>query len=136
MRALGYFRKHHEAKSLGDGLVGPWIQAGAAIGKGSDSGSPLNFHRDALWREAKVFIDHGTAASKVVSALTLVNAQIHDQDCELGTIEPGKLADVAVIRGDPLFDIVELSNVDVVVKRGIPYRNAERIRLQPAANAR
>jgi imidazolonepropionase-like amidohydrolase len=46
---------------------------------------------------------------------------------ELGTIEPGKLADITVVKGNPLFDIVALSNVDVVIKDGVPYRDSTRI---------
>ena len=52
----------------------------------------------------------------------------------LGTIEPGKLADITVIHGNPLFDIVALSNVDVVIKDGVPYREAAR--LGPSLSAR
>jgi imidazolonepropionase-like amidohydrolase len=101
---------------------------------GSDNGSPLTFHRDALWREAKVFVDHGMPAARVIMALTLVNARILGKERELGTIEPGKLADITVIRGNPLFDIVALSNVDVVIKDGVPYREAARI--GPSLSAR
>jgi imidazolonepropionase-like amidohydrolase len=38
-----------------------------------------------------------------------------------------RIADIVVVKGDPLFDIVALSNVDVVVKNGAPYQNAERM---------
>jgi predicted amidohydrolase YtcJ len=37
---------------------------------------------------------------------------------DLGTIETGKLADITVIKGNPLFDIVALANVDFVIKDG------------------
>jgi imidazolonepropionase-like amidohydrolase len=120
--ALDYFHNHVQEESAGDASIRQWIRAGAVIGMGSDNGSPLNFHRDALWREAKVFVDHGMPAARVIMALTLVNARILGKERELGTIEAGKLADITVIRGNPLFDIVALSNVDVVIKDGVPYR--------------
>jgi len=41
---------------------------------------------------------------------------------ELGTIEPGKLADIIVVSGNPLFDITALSHVEVVVKDGTIYK--------------
>ena len=125
--ALDYFRNHEQEESNGDSSIQQWIQAGAVIGMGSDNGSPLNFHRDALWREAKVFVDHGMPAAQVISALTWVNAKILGSDRELGTLEPGKLADIAVVSGDPLFDIVALSNVDLVIKDGVAYRNGSRV---------
>jgi imidazolonepropionase-like amidohydrolase len=52
-----------------------------------------------------------------------VNAQIIGKARELGTIEPGKLADIIVVKGNPLFDIVALSNVDTVVKDGTVYKD-------------
>lgn len=96
---------------------------------GTDSGTPLNFHRDALWREAKVFVDHGMPAARAITALTWTNARILGKERDLGTIEPGKLADIVVIKGDPLFDIVALAAVDVVIKDGIAYRDSTRLDL-------
>jgi Amidohydrolase family len=55
---------------------------------------------------------------------------------ELGTIEPGKLADIAVVKGNPLFDIVALSNVDVVIKDGVPYRDSIRVDLGTRSTSR
>ncbi len=136
LSALQYFRNHEAEESNGEASLAQWIRAGATIGMGSDNGSPLNFHRDALWREAKVFVDHGMPASKVIAALTHVNAQILGQDSDIGTIEPGKLADVVVIRGNPLFDIAALANVDVVVKDGVPYRDAIKVILVTDATPR
>jgi imidazolonepropionase-like amidohydrolase len=120
-----YFKDHEREESNGDLSIRQWIRAGATIGMGTDSGSPLNFHTDALWREAKAFVDHGMPASRAIAALTAVGAQILGKQKDLGTIEPGKLADITVVRGNPLFDIVALSNVLVVVKDGIVYKSAE-----------
>jgi imidazolonepropionase-like amidohydrolase len=75
------------------------------------------------------FVDHGMPASRVITALTLINARVLGKERELGTIEPGKLADITVVKGNPLFDIVALSNIDVVIKDGVPYRNSARIEL-------
>ena len=124
---LSVFKNREQEEFFGDASISQWIRAGAVIGMGTDSGTPLNFHRDALWREAKVFVDHGMSAAKVITALTWVNARILGKERELGTIEPGKLADIVVVKGNPLFDIVALSHVDVVIKDGVPYRDSTRI---------
>jgi imidazolonepropionase-like amidohydrolase len=124
---LSVFKNREREESFGDASTRQWIRAGAMIGMGTDSGTPLNFHRDALWREAKALVDEGMPAARVITALTLVNARILGKERDLGTIEPGKLADITVVKGNPLFDIVALANVDVVVKDGVPYRNAERL---------
>ena len=67
---LDYFKDYKREESYGDASILQWIKAGAIIGMGSDSGSPLNFHTDALWREAKVYVDHGMPAMQVIMALT------------------------------------------------------------------
>jgi len=58
----------------------------------------------------------------VISALTRINSRIYNKPNEIGTIEPGKLADIIAIDGDPLFDIVALSHVRTVVKDGVVWK--------------
>jgi len=126
---LAYFKDHVREESYGDASIRQWINAGAMIGMGTDSGSPLDFHTDALWREAKVFVDHGMPAMQTIVALTAVGARILGKEKDLGTIQPGKLADIVVVAGDPLFDIVSLARVVVVVKDGVTYKDGQRIEL-------
>jgi imidazolonepropionase-like amidohydrolase len=57
-------------------------------------------------------------------ASTRVNARSVVGVPDRGTIEPGKLADIIVVNGNPLFDIVALSHVEVVVKDGVIYKGA------------
>lgn len=133
---LSVFKNREREESFGDASTRQWIRAGAMIGMGTDSGTPLNFHRDALWREAKALSDEGMPAARLITALTLINARILGKERELGTIEPGKLADITVVKGNPLFDIVALANVDVVVKNGVAYRDAERMELNSSRQPR
>ena len=56
--------------------------------------------------------------SAVIAALTKNGATYLDLSAGLGTLEPGKLADIVIINGDPLTDISELVNVMVVIKGG------------------
>ncbi len=133
---LSVFKNREREESFGAASTGQWIRAGAVIGMGTDSGTPLNFHRDALWREAKALFDQGMPAARLITALTLVNARILGKEQDLGTIESGKLADITVIRGNPLIDIVALSNVDVVIKNGVPYRDSARMELTSSAKSR
>ena len=106
--------------------LGQWIESNATLGMGTDSGTPMNFHTEALWREIKAHVDTGMSPQRAITAATRVNAAILGKEKELGTIEPGKLADIIVVRGNPLFDVTALSNVEVVVKDGVVYKGGNR----------
>ena len=60
----------------------------------------------------------GMPAIKVISSLTRIGANILGKQRDLGTIEPGKLADIIVVDGNPLYDITALAHVEMVVKGG------------------
>jgi imidazolonepropionase-like amidohydrolase len=121
-RALPYFSRTDREVFFRERGLKQFIESGAIMGMGTDSGTPMNFHTEALWREAKSHVDMGMAPQRVISALTRVGATILGRQRELGTIEPGKLADVIVLDGNPLFDIVALSHVQAVVKGGKVYK--------------
>ena len=70
-------------------------------------------------------VDVGMTPIQVISAATKNNAEIVGRGDELGTIEPGKLADILVVNGNPLFDINVLSSVSFVIKDGVPWYDAE-----------
>jgi imidazolonepropionase-like amidohydrolase len=89
---------------------------------GTDSGTPMNFHTEALWRELKLYVDHGMSPMRAIVSATRINARILGRAQDLGTIEPGKLADNIVVKGDPLFDIVALADPEIVIKDGVKHK--------------
>ena len=121
-RALGYFGRTDREMLFRERGVKQFVESGTVLGMGTDSGTPLNFHTEALWREAKVHVDMGMAPIRVISALTRVGANILGKQRELGTIEPGKLADIIVVNGNPLYDIVALAQVETVIKGGVVHK--------------
>tara|TARA_Y100000590_G_scaffold468516_1_gene651538 strand:- start:1914 stop:3287 length:1374 start_codon:yes stop_codon:yes gene_type:complete len=103
-----------------------FIESGAYMGVGTDAASPMNFHSDAMWFEMSALVDSGMTPIQVISAATKTNAEILGQIDELGTVEPGKLADVIVIDGNPLSNIDNMANVEIVVKDGVIYYSESR----------
>jgi len=119
---LPYFQTTARQMFFGDASLGQWIEAGAVMGMGTDSGTPMNFHTEALWRELKAHVDLGMTPMEAIVAATRVNARILGLADDLGTIEPGKIADIVVVRGDPRFSITALDDPELVVKEGKVYR--------------
>jgi imidazolonepropionase-like amidohydrolase len=57
--------------------------------------------------------------------VTIEAATIMHKDKELGSITPGKFADMVLVSGDPTNNISDIRRVDVVIKNGDVYRPAE-----------
>ena len=119
--ALAYFQRTDREMLFRDRGVQQFIESGAVMGMGTDSGTPMNFHSEALWREIKVHVDLGMTPSRAIAAATRINATIIGNR-NVGTIEPGKLADIIVVDGNPLFSIMALSRVETVMKDGVVYK--------------
>jgi len=96
-------------------------ESGVTIIVGTDSGIPLNFHFDSTWRELKTMVDLGMPPMDAIRAATFWPAQLLKQP-NLGTVAPGKLADIIVVDGDPLTDMTALRHVVHVVKDGKVYK--------------
>ena len=88
------------------------------MGVGTDAASPMNMHTEAMWFEMSALVESGMTPIQVISAATKTNAEILGHFEELGTIEPGKLADIIVVDGNPLTNIDALKRVQLVVKDG------------------
>jgi imidazolonepropionase-like amidohydrolase len=125
---LEYFATTDQEMRFAHPSLRQWIDAGARMGMGTDSGTPMNFHTEALWRELKAHVDVGMSPQAAISSATRVGAEILGMGEELGTLEPGKLADLIVVRGNPLFEISALANVEVVVKNGRVFRVGPELR--------
>ena len=89
---------------------------------GTDAGTPFNFH-PSLPRELENLVEAGLSPMEAIQSATLRAAQMQRVDGSLGTIAPGKLADLIVVDGDPLQDLSVLRvGVVHVIKGGRVYR--------------
>ena len=95
--------------------VGEAIKAGVKICVGSDFGGfppELNAHEFAS------LVHAGMTPMQAIQAGTRVASEALRWDDRIGTVEPGKLADLVAVPGDPLKDIAELQRVSFVMIGG------------------
>ena len=102
-------------------LLGELHRQGVPIVAGTD----IAVMGHSLYRELEIYVRAGFTPMEAIQAATIVPARVMKMDKELGTIEPGKRADVIVVAGDPLADIHAIRNVVTVVARGKSYDSAK-----------
>jgi imidazolonepropionase-like amidohydrolase len=97
--------------------------AGATLLIGTDSGIPMQFHSQTTWNELDIWVrELGMPPMEAIRSATYWPSVMMRKDAEVGTVTPGKYADIIAVRGDVLRYINLLQRVDVVVKRGKRYR--------------
>jgi imidazolonepropionase-like amidohydrolase len=101
-------------------FTGLLYRSGLGIEDGTD-----NMAGFALHRELELDVQAGIPAAQVLQNATLNAARIMSLDKELGSIAPGKLADVVLVDGDPTKNIGDIRKTSLVVKDGVIYKPAE-----------
>lgn len=89
-------------------------KAGVPIASGADSGTPFNLHGENL-RELELLVGIGLSPMEAIVSATRIAAETLGLGSRLGTLQPGKLADLIVVEGDPLEDIAVLQRKDKMV---------------------
>ncbi len=93
-----------------------FVQAGGILKEGSD---PPRGMAALLMHEALAMdVEAGVPPLKAIQAATLNVARTFKKDKDYGSVEPGKVADLAIVEGDPLDDIWMTQNVKMVVMDG------------------
>ena len=101
---------HQETLDAGAESARMILKAGGRLGMGGDYGFAWNPHGDYA-KELTFFVNHvGFSPLETITCATKTGAEILGRGNELGTLEPGKLADVLVVDGDVLADISLLEN--------------------------
>ena len=96
------------------------VEAGVKIAFGTDVGG-FDWHTDPAV-EFPLMVRDGMSPANAIKAATLDAAHLLRMDTEVGTLEPGKYADLVALHGDPLTDISRLQTIDFVMKGGIIYK--------------
>jgi hypothetical protein len=110
-------------------------EAGMVLLAGTDVGVPLQVPGISLHLELAKLVEAGLTPLEALQAATLNPARVLGLADSLGTVEPGKLADLVLLDGNPLEDIGNTQKIVAVVADGRLSRRADldRLRLSSAA---
>lgn len=98
--------------------------AGIPVVLGSDAGNPLTLHGPAVYPEMEAMAEAGLAPMDVLVASTRDAARAMGRS-DIGTLEPGRIADLVVLGRDPLADIANVRSVELVVRGGKVWTREE-----------
>jgi imidazolonepropionase-like amidohydrolase len=112
------------------GFVRDLHRAGVPLVAGTDALAGFSLHR-----ELELYVAAGIPAPDVLRIATLGAAEVLGRQGDLGTVEPGKLADLILVDGDPAAEISDLRRVALTLKGGVLYepdRLYEALGVRPA----
>jgi Tol biopolymer transport system component len=92
------------------------LRSGGLILAGTDS--PLDITATSLHLNLRAQVRYGLAPWQALETVTWLPAKAYSLTKDLGTLEPGKLADLIIVAGDPLKDITDATRVQCVMKNG------------------
>jgi imidazolonepropionase-like amidohydrolase len=106
--------------SVGKANLKKAFDAGVKIGMGTDAAvypHGLNAH------ELAVYVELGMSPLHAIQTATINDADLLGWTDKVGTLEPGKFADIIAVDGDPLKDVTVLQHVKFVMKGGEVVKN-------------
>ena len=94
-------------------------KAGVKIAFGTDAGV---FPHGQNAREFELMVAAGMPPLEAIRSATLNAAELLGETGNLGTVAPGKYADVVAVAGDPVADIARMKSMAFVMKGGVVYK--------------
>jgi imidazolonepropionase-like amidohydrolase len=98
-----------------------FVKAGGLLLAGTDPAGPGVVAGYANQREIELLVEAGFTPPEAIKIATYNGALFLDKLSSIGTIAPGKIADLVVVKGDPSKNINNVENVEIVFKDGRAY---------------
>lgn len=123
-RVPGFFPEIVRIKAIETGqkirsVFNQLVKKGARIAFGTDAGV---FPHGKNSLEFQYMNELGMSPMECIRSATLVNATVLKIEDKLGSLEPGKIADIVAVPGDPLQDFSVMQKVAFVMKEGKIYK--------------
>jgi imidazolonepropionase-like amidohydrolase len=97
--------------------------AGVTIAAGTDAGNIGTIHGPALFREFQLMKQAGLTNMQILQCATANAAKLFggETGAHIGKIDQGYLADLVILKSNPVDDIAHASDIDSVIKNGVIY---------------
>jgi len=109
------------------------IAGGVKIAFGTDAGV---FEHGRNAHEFVLLVEAGMEPADAILSATREASRLLGEEGRIGSVEPGKMADLVAVEGDPLADVSLLEAVDFVMKDGVVYRRDGHPVAEPGASPR
>ena len=110
------------SSKLAELLCAQAYKHGVLISAGTDSFAPADDPYPALQSEIEILVRKvGMTPMDAIRSATMISAMAAGRQKEMGTLEPGKLANIVFLASDPLQDIGAIRSVELTVKRGVRF---------------
>ncbi|OYU01430.1 MAG: Xaa-Pro dipeptidase [Sphingomonadaceae bacterium PASS1] len=110
-----YLRKNRETTDIQRAGFAKAVKMGVKIAYGTDSG--VYPHGDNA-KQFAYMVRYGMTPMQAIQSATIRAAELLDKEETLGSVQPGRFADLVAVKGDPLQDIRVLENPTHVMKDG------------------
>ena len=100
--------------------------AGVTIAAGTDAGNIGTIHGPALFREFQLMKEAGLTPMQILRCATVNAAKLFggETGAHIGKIDNGYLADLVILKSNPVDDIAHASDIDSVIKNGVLYTSS------------
>ncbi len=112
-------------------LTGMLHRAGVPILAGTDTPEPFVPPGFSLHQELEMLVRSGLSPADALIAATINNARILNQEQQLGSIAPGKLADLVILTADPTKEIRNTRKIENVIRSGVVVKPNKLLKLVP-----
>jgi imidazolonepropionase-like amidohydrolase len=101
-----------------------FLELGGRAALGNDyGGGPGDFELGIPMYEIEMMTKAGMTPMQIIVASTLNAAHVSNLENEIGTLEPGKIADILIVGGNPLENVQALADVRMVIHNGVVIRD-------------
>ncbi len=104
--------------SVEERVVGGMSRSGVPLMAGTDAMNPYCFPGFSLHDELALLVESGLSPLAALQAATVNPARFLGRTADIGTVEPGKIANLVLLRADPLMDIHNTTQIEAVWLEG------------------